>query len=324
MSVEVEVAPFVAHPIFLIGLSALGAVGAIVCVRMLTGIRAAEKFLADQFQVMDDVELAELREQVEPAKRKLWDELLTDVRGKAGDNPVRLGHVFWVTGVLEGDYPKEQPIELAVPPDLPYSIRNDIGLPAFRRFMLASADGSLVEAYEHLRVAAEKGSPFCMGAYGLALVRGDVPGSTPDPSATRWIERALSGSGGRSAAADFGLLLLEGKYVPRDAAKGLSLLAQAHSHGHVTMALELADIYAHGRHGVPVDHDKAYRWAIAEAPTWRQVLARLGINQRPWMEAQLSHLRNVKAELAEMNPWELKRMSEGLVSGLRKRMRRRA
>ena len=55
-------------------------------------------------------------------------------------------------------------------------------------------------------------------------------------------------------------MYFKGKVVPQNADRGIELLSKACQGGSADECNDLADVYGKGRHGVAVDHEKAYRW----------------------------------------------------------------
>lgn len=58
-----------------------------------------------------------------------------------------------------------------------------------------------------------------------------------------------------------GLMLVQGKILDQDQARGVTLLERAAGSGDMTAIAALYDLYENGRHGVPKDPAKADHWA---------------------------------------------------------------
>lgn len=311
--------PLVGHPLFWLALVALCAPVAYLLVRHKRMERAADRLIDEQYFVMDDVEISDVRGQVRPAQQTRFDELIARIKGQA-DGAVRHGHIYWVLHVLDGLLDDAKVPRLAPPGDKPYCIEHDIGVPALRRFMVAKADGNLVEAFDWLRRAAEKGSPIAMACYGAALVKGEVPGAEADPRAAHWLERASDMTKGAKGAAELGFFLLEGEFMPRDMERGLRLLERAYADGDDCIGVwDLVAVYREGRHGVPADKAAALKWALLVAPSWRRWLARLGVDQSAWMDGRIATLERAKKLISDQSPWDRTKAHHELVSELRSR-----
>lgn len=309
--------PLVGHPIFWLAVLAICAPATYVALRHLRSVRAADRLIDEQYFVMDDVEIADVRHQVAPSQQERFDELIARIKGQ-GDGAVRQGHILWVMHVLDGLRDGAKAPRLAPPADKPYCIEHDIGVPALRRFMVAKADGNLVEAFDWLRGAAEKGSPIAMACYGAALVKGEVPGVDADPLAAHWLERASDMTRGAKGAAELGFLLLEGEFLARDAQRGLRMLERAYADGGDYIGvLELAAIFRQGRHGVPADKTAALKWAMLVAPSWRKWLGRLGVDQTAWMDGRITTLERARKLWSDQSPWDRTKAHRELVSELR-------
>jgi hypothetical protein len=281
------------------------------------GIRAAERIVRDQFNIVDDPELEDFRASLPSIEAKrTWDKLVDDIRGK-DDAPLRVGHVFWMFGVIEGDHPEKPTLKLTLPADSAYAVTTDAGIGNFRRFMLSKVDGNLIEAYDRLRAGAERKSPLCMNAYGAALLRGDVPGKDPDPTAVVWLEKAARRTGNAVGTHELAMALLEGKYVGKNVEKGMRLLEQISCRNSIA-AWDIAEILFRGLYGIPQDTGRALTVVHSQLPGWRRTLSGIGIGQHRWLDRMLCLRASIKGKVEEQTYRERQTFMQDMVSGLRR------
>lgn len=290
--------------------------------RIMRKIDAAERIVETQFQVLGDREVEQIFLQLPEGHRQAAYALLAAFKEKGG-GPVRNVHLVWIIGVLEGRHPSDPLPSFKLPKDRPYRMEEDAGLQEFRRFLVCKVDGDLLAAYEWLRKGAEAGSPYCMVSYGLALIHGEVPGRSPDPTATSWVERATELSGGRLGRLELGELLVKGEFLPREVGRGLALMNRdlEEAGGEAIIAtLELAEIYRKGLYGVHSDDEKAAKLAKRIASPWQLFRYRLGRwDVLQWLDQEIEVLRREKERLKNLTPTERQAMNDALTAGLRPR-----
>lgn len=282
-------------------------------------VRRSEKTSTWAYEVMDEQEFSEaLKAMVNNKWTIPVADMIRAIR-TSGDGALRKGHLAWAMNV-QLERSALNPVPNFMPPaSVPYRIEHDPGASEFRRFLVAKVDGNLLSAYEILHEGASKGSPLAMTSYGVALVKGDVPGRGPDPYATSWLKNAIARSNGGIGCAELGKLLLEGVHVPRDREGGLELMKKACRGGHPLMALDLATVYRQGRHGVPKDEEKALQWGMLLAPAWRVWMRRLGFSQVHWLDKLIEGAGKLEAMQANMSPHARRKLNEELVGNLRGR-----
>ena len=239
--------------------------------------------------------------------------LNTEVRAATGGT-IRVGHLHWMYNVVYRGRPAHPVPVIAPPPGFPYDVRHDHGVPLVRRYMVALADGKLVEAYDYLRRGADAKSPICMATYGLAALCGDIPGHEPDPGAITTLEKAAERDG---SWASLGFLLIEGEYVPQDIDRGLALVKREIAQDSEFAAVDLAMIYEHGKYGMTRDHAKAVQLVLHAAPQWRRLAAHCGLSQETWATSALRARDNIESTLAARSGGDTQRDAQRLVKNLR-------
>lgn len=268
---------------------------------------------AGRYEVLDDADLAQARRMAGSAWIR-FDKLLALVRHDTA-LVVRRGHMSWINERLNvpGD-PGVPPPHLVPPAGRPYSILEDAGLPAFRRSMVARADGHMVAAVEHLRTGAALGSPLCTARLAIARIRGEVPGHGPDPSAAETLEAAAAAGFGSIEHASF---LLNGVFLHRDIPRAISLLeGMLQGEGGAGAALILATLFAEGLL-VAKDLDRAADYLLMNGPSWRRLAARCGLSQATWACAELDARSKALQAAAVLTGAQRQRIAQHLVRGLK-------
>jgi hypothetical protein len=304
------------NPVLSALIAAAAAAGGAWAMGMASKLRAAERVMKSQHNVLDEVDLRAFREQVVPPRRRqAWDEYVADVRRRF--KVVRKGHLYLWHDREHGVQPPRSTPNFEPPDGTPYTIENDPGGGHFRAYLMALGDSDQVGAFRHLAEGVEVGSPICMSIYGAALLKGDVPGKAPSPEGFEWLERAVAA--GRDCT-ELGMELIEHGRNAAERERGLAMVEKELRAGAAPLtAIELARILAEGRHGVPRDVEAATRVALLSAPYWRRLLARLGVSQQGWMHRQVDDI--TRAEAA-MTPRAVEAGRKDMARALRRRAAR--
>lgn len=277
--------------------------------------KRSQELLGQKQAVVSNPQLAAFRGQLESdVKRRHWDELVGRVRAER-PGIVRLGHVMWILLVIEGQ------ADASRVPDLepqPWRLSHDPGAVAFAKHIDLRSRGDLMAAFGQLAKAAHEGSPWCQVAYGVALVRGDVPAFEPSASGYEWIERGIAGSNGGCGLAELGFLLLDGRCVPPDIERGRQLIEEAlmRPGANPATAVDYAQRLNDGLIGTP-DPDAAHACMMRFAPKWRRWLERVGISQRRWVRSLIAQMRDYREKMNHATPAQLHQAEMALIRHLR-------
>jgi membrane associated rhomboid family serine protease/TPR repeat protein len=92
-----------------------------------------------------------------------------------------------------------------------------------------------------------------------------------EAEAIKWLQRGAEG-GNKEAIAAYGLALIEGNHVPRDADRGAAMLRDLSKQGYSVADLQLGLILETGRYGAAVDLESAARYyqRACETLGWRR------------------------------------------------------
>lgn len=298
-------------------MAVMSVLSVVYLLRGLKEMKKAKRAVDQQFNVLDTYELEAFRDSLESdEQRQKWDALLA--RLKEERQTLRFGHFFLMIDTRVSTKQAERLPSFTPPDTLPYSIMHDAGVPLFRRYMVAHAEGRLVEAFKDLKTGVDMGSPLCITGYAVRLIKGDVPGLSANPDeAIRLLEKAMILTRGKLGAAELGEIWLKGDHVLANPKRGIDYMAQAEHAGNTMVALTLAAIYRDGRFGVRPDGKLAVEWGLKTAPKWRQFLAALGISQSGWVNSVINYMDASQREFQTMSPWDVKKREQEMVSQLK-------
>ncbi len=289
------------HYLVLVLLLSAGTASATALLVLLRARASARYLTAHQHRLVSAEEVLSLRETISAEQRPLFDTLIRLV--KEQHQFVRFGHALWAIKVVLEDAPSIPIPSFQRVADTPYRLLDDPGLPYIPNYIAMKAADRNADAYEYLWRGVELGSPFCMNAFGVSLLRGDVSAPPPHIDPVQLIRRAVHEG---APALDLADLLLAGEHVARDVPAALDLLRKESASGKHHASFQLARIYLEGLHGVAPDTDLGTRWGLCAAPLWVRALHAAGLNQTAWVVRMVDLRQRLADEIEKVPPSEIK------------------